>query len=473
MEEYSHIYIDGAWVTPLGNRRSELVNPATEEVFATVALGNAADVDRAVAAARRAFPAFSATSPEQRIALIEAIIAGIEQRRADLMAALTQEMGAPTSLGQQVTAGINSLKQAIATLRAFAFESQHEGYLLRHESIGVAGLITPWNWPLQMICNKVSSAFAAGCPVVVKPSEITSKSALILAEVMHDAGVPPGVFNLVIGSGRDVGERIASHDDIDVVSFTGSTRAGALVAAAAAPSVKRVTQELGGKSANIILPDADLSVVANYNVTRGFSNSGQSCHSPTRLLVQESQLEDMLQLLKDAVAQHVRVGDPTDPATTHGPVVSKAQFDSIQSYIQSGIDEGARIVCGGLGRPAGLTRGYFMQPTIFADVTRDMKIAREEIFGMVTAVLSYRTVEEAIEISNDSEYGLGAYVFGNDQAQVLDVGRQMRAGRVFLNGAPPSTAAPMGGYRKSGNGREMGAYGMEEYLEKKALIGTF
>jgi aldehyde dehydrogenase (NAD+) len=472
MKEYNHIYIDGAWVAPHGDGRSELVNPATEEVFARISLGNAADVDRAVAAARRAATGFAATSREERIALIERIIDGIEARRGDLMAALTEEMGAPVSLGQQVTAGILSFKQAIATLKEFEFERQEAGYLIRHESIGVAGLITPWNWPLQMICNKLSSAFAAGCPVVVKPSEITSASAIILAEVIHDAGVAPGMFNLVIGSGRDVGDRIAAHEDIDVVSFTGSTRAGGQVAAAAAASIKRVTQELGGKSANIILPDADLASAAEYNVTRGFSNSGQSCHSPTRLLVHESQLEEILVLLKDAVARNVRIGDPTDPATKHGPVVSRAQFNSIQSYIESGIEEGARLVCGGTGRPDGIERGFFMKPTIFADVTPDMKIAREEIFGMVTAVLAYRTVDEAIAMANDSDYGLGAYVFGTDKVEVLNVGRQMRAGRVFLNGAPPSTAAPMGGYRKSGNGREMGVWGMEEYLETKALLGA-
>lgn len=472
MKEHNHIYIDGAWVKPLGDRRSELVNPATEEVFARIALGSAADIDLAVAAARRAAPAFAATSPVDRLLMLGRIITGIELRQDDFMAALTQEMGAPASLRQQVGAAVASLRQAVVTLTDFEFEKQEEGYLIRYEPIGVAGLITPWNWPLQMICNKLASAFAAGCPVVVKPSEITSTSAIILAEVIHEAGVAPGIFNLVIGSGRDVGDRIAAHEDIDVVSFTGSTRAGAQVAAAAAASIKRVTQELGGKSANIILPDADLAVAAEYNVTRGFSNSGQSCHSPTRLFVHESQLEDMLALLKDAVARNVRIGDPTDPTTSHGPVVSRAQFNSIQSYIESGIEEGARLVCGGLGRPAGFDRGFFMQPTIFADVTPDMKIAREEIFGMVTAVLAYRTVEEAVAMANDSDYGLGAYVFGTDKEQVLTVGRQMRAGRVFLNGAPPSTAAPMGGYRKSGNGREMGAWGMEEYLEMKALLGV-
>jgi len=471
MKHYGQIYIDGAWVQPIGTERRQLIDPATEQVFATITLGDAGDVDRAVAAARRAFPASSATSSAERIALLERIIAGMEARRPELMAALTQEMGAPASLIAQVNAGIASLRQAVVTLGEYQFERREGAYILRHESIGVAGLITPWNWPIQMICNKLSSAFAAGCPVVVKPSETTSVSALVLAQIIHDAQVPAGVFNLVIGNGRGVGTPIAAHEDVDVVSFTGSTRAGGLVAAAAAPSIKRVTQELGGKSANIVLPDADHRVAAEYNVTRGFSNSGQSCHSPTRLLVERSRLEETLGYMTAAVAR-MCVGDPNDPATTHGPVVNRAQYDSIQGYIQSAIDEGARLVCGGLGRPEGVDHGYYVQPTIFADVTPEMTIAREEIFGMVTAVMTYRTVDEALDIANDSPYGLGAYVFGSDGDAVLDVARRMRAGRVFLNGAPADTAAPMGGYRKSGNGREMGVYGLEEYLEVKAMLGT-
>lgn len=472
MKDFGKYYIDGAWVEPIESRPFELVNPTTEQVFATVALGSAADVDRAVSAARAAFADYSKTSREERIAILQNIITGFEARAGDIHAALTEEMGAPVSLKAQIGAGLAALRQAVVTLENYEFQTRLGKSLLCREPMGIAGLITPWNWPIQLLCNKLSSALAAGCTVVVKPSEFTPVSALVFAEVMHDAGVPKGVFNLVNGDGPTVGEAISAHNDIDVVSFTGSTRAGILVAAAAAPSVKRVAQELGGKSANIVLPDADLQAAAEFNVTRGFSNSGQSCHSPTRLLVHEDQLEEITGYLRNAVEKHIRVGDPTDPATTHGPVVNRAQFDRIQHYIESGIREGGRLITGGPGRPEGLERGFFIRPTIFADVTPDMTIAREEIFGMVTAVITYRTVEEAIEIANDTPYGLAAYVFGRDEAQSLAVCHQMRAGRVFYNGAPGNTDAPMGGYKKSGNGREMGVFGMEEYLEVKAIFGT-
>lgn len=471
MKHYDKYYIDGDWVEPLNSERFELVNPATEEVFGDVALGSAEDVDRAVAAASRALPSFADTSKETRIALLERIIKVYTARQGELMAALTEEMGAPKSLTGQTGAGVAALRQAVETLRDYEFETRMGINIIRREPIGVAGLITPWNWPVQLICNKLASAYAAGCPVVLKPSEFTPVSALVLADILHEAGVPRGVFNLVNGDGPTVGNAIAAHEDIAVVSFTGSTRAGILVAEAAAPSVKRVTQELGGKSANLILPDADLKATADYNVTRGFSNSGQSCHSPTRILVPQDRQEDLLGYLKDAVSQKIRVGDPTKDATTHGPVVNRAQFDRIQGYIKTAISEGGRLVCGGPGRPEGLDRGYFVQPTIFANITPDMTIAKEEIFGMVTAVMTYRSVKEAIEIANDTAYGLGAYVFGQDRDRALEVCRQMKAGRVFYNGAAANTAAPMGGYRKSGNGREMAVFGMEEYLETKAIIG--
>lgn len=469
MRHYGKFYIDGAWVDPIESRPFELVNPATEEVYATVALGSPADVDKAVAAARRVFPSFSEMTKAERIELLESIIAVYQKREDDIMAALTEEMGAPVSLRAQVGAGLASMKQAVTSLKEYEFEVQQGINIIRHEAIGVAGLITPWNWPVQLACNKLSSAFAAGCPVVLKPSEFTPVSSLLLAEVAHEAGVPAGAFNLVNGDGPGVGNAISAHEDIDVVSFTGSTRAGVLVAAAAAPSVKRVAQELGGKSANIILPDADLKAAADYNVKRGYSNSGQSCHSPTRILVHEDHLEEVLGYLADAVAT-LKVGDPNDPETTHGPVVNRAQYERIQGYIQSAIDEGARLVCGGPGRPEGLDKGFYIRPTIFA-VTTENTIANEEIFGMVTSVITYKTVDEAISIANDSSYGLGGYVFGKDRERALDVCRKIRAGRVFYDGAAANTAAPMGGYKKSGNGREMGAYGMEEYLEVKAIIG--
>lgn len=471
MKHYGQFYIDGDWVEPIAQRPFELVDPSTEQVFATVALGSPADVDRAVAAARAAFPAFSGLSVKNRADLMRAIIAEFEARESDIMAAMTQEMGAPVSLKGQTGAGIAALRQAVTTLESYDFESKLGVSIIQREAIGVAGLITPWNWPIQLLCNKLSSAFAAGCTVVVKPSEFTPVSALVLAEVMHAAGVPKGVFNLVNGDGPGVGEAISSHDDIDIVSFTGSTRAGALIAAAAAPSIKRIAQELGGKSVNLILPGADLKAAADYNVTRGFSNSGQSCHSPTRILVEKHRLAELEGLLKDAVANNVRIGLPTDPATKQGPVVNRAQFDRIQAYIETGIAEGGRLVTGGPGRPKGFDRGFFCQPTIFSDVTPNKTLAREEIFGMVTVVLTYETIEEAIAIANDSPYGLGAHVFGNDRDADLDVCRGLRAGRVFYNAAPSNSDSPMGGYKKSGNGREMGVFGMEEYLEIKSIIG--
>jgi len=469
MRHYGQFYIDGEWVEPVESRPFELRNPATEEVFATVALGSPADVDRAVTAARRAYKTFSLTTPAERIVLLERIAEVFSARRDEVHAALTEEMGAPVSLTAQIDSALKAIHQAVKTLGDYQFESREGRFIIRHEAIGVAGLITPWNWPIQLLCNKLSSSLAAGCTCVVKPSEYTPVSALVFADILHEAGVPAGVFNLVNGDGPGVGEAISGHDDIDVVSFTGSTRAGTLVAAAAAPSVKRVAQELGGKSANIVMPGADVKSAAEFNVTRGFSNSGQSCHSPTRLLVHSSQLAEAEQALTEAVAKHIHVGDPTQPETTHGPVVNAPQYERIQAYIQSAIDEGAKLLTGGPGRPAGMERGFFVQPTIFSEVTPDMTIAREEIFGMVTAVLSYETVEEAIEIANDTPYGLAAYVFGEDD-EIMDVARVMRAGRVFLNGAPPSTEVPMGGYKKSGNGREMGVAGMEEYLEVKAIL---
>jgi aldehyde dehydrogenase (NAD+) len=470
MKHYGKFYINGEWVEPISSTLFELVNPATETPFATVSLGSAEDVNRAVRAARLAFPAFSNTTKEERISLLERVIAVYQTREEDIMAALTEEMGAPRSLSAHTSSGLAALKQAIATLKDYEFETRQGTSIVRREPIGVAGLITPWNWPNQLICNKLASALAAGCTIVLKPSEFTPVSAIILAEILHVSGVPKGVFNLVNGDGVSVGNAISSHDDIDVVSFTGSTRAGILVAEAAAPSVKRVAQELGGKSPNIVLPDADLQAAAQFNVTRGFSNTGQSCHSPTRLLVHEAQLQDVLSFLTQAM-ERVRVGDPDDPATTMGPVVNRVQYERIQKYIQIGIEEGARLVCGGLGRPEGVKRGYYVRPTILADVSPSMTVAMEEIFGPVTVVISYKDEDEAIEIANGTSYGLGAYVFSKNRERALNVARKLRAGRVFYNGAPANTAAPMGGYKKSGNGREMGVFGMEEYLEVKAVIG--
>jgi aldehyde dehydrogenase (NAD+) len=470
MKSYDRMYIDGEWVHPQSATPFALVNPATEEVFATVSLGGPHEVDKAVQAGRRAFPAFSNSSKTERIGLLEAIIASFGKREEDILAALTQEMGAPRTLRAHTTSALAGLKQAAQTLADYEFEVRVGGNIIRREAIGVAGLITPWNWPIQLLCNKLASAFAAGCPVVVKPSEFTPVSALILAEVMHDAGVPKGVFNLVLGDGPGVGHAISSHPGVDIVSFTGSTRAGVLVAQAAAGTVKRVAQELGGKAANIVLPDSDLKAAAHFNVTRGFSNTGQSCHSPTRLLVHRDNMDEMVGYLKEA-ASRIRVGDPNDPTTTMGPVVNRAQFERVQLYIKIGLEEGATAIVGGLGRPEGLNRGYFVRPTIFTGVTPAMTIAQEEIFGPVTAVIAYDTEDEAMTIANGTPYGLGAYLFGRDETKALEMARKFQAGRVFFNGAPPSTAVPMGGYKMSGNGREMGVFGMEEYLETKAILG--
>jgi aldehyde dehydrogenase (NAD+) len=470
MKHYGKFYIGGDWVEPLTSRSVELINPATELPFATVSLGGAADVDRAVEAARAAFEHFSVTTKAERIALFKRIIDAFTARESDLMASATEQMGAPRILSAVTRSALDAFKQAIVTLESYEFETRLGRHVVRREPIGVCGLIAAWNHPVQILCTKFSAALAAGCTVVVKPSEFAPLSALQLAEVMHAAEVPAGVFNVVNGDGPTVGHAIASHPGIDMVSITGSTRAGVLVAQAAAPTVKRVSQELGGKSANIILPDADLAAAARWNVSRGCFNSGQSCHSPTRILAHKSQVDAVVEMLV-AEAKKVVVGDPQDPSTTMGPVVNKAQYDRIQSYIGKGVDEGARLACGGLGKPPGLERGYFVRPTVFADVERGMTIAQEEIFGPVLVVIAYDTEEQAIEIANGTAYGLGAYLFTSDLRKAHSVGARLRAGRVFLNGAASDASAPMGGYKQSGNGREMGVFGLEEYLEVKAMFG--
>ncbi|WP_018904891.1 aldehyde dehydrogenase family protein [Variovorax paradoxus] len=470
MKHYGNFYINGEWVQPLQARTHELINPATEAVFATVSLGSAQDVDRAVAAARKAFASFSESSKASRIELLEQIVRKLEARENEIMEAITTELGAPRTLKGQTGSAVAAFRQAVTVLRDYEFESRLGNNIIRREPIGVCGLITPWNWPLQTLVTKLAASIAAGCPVVVKPSEVTPVSAILLTEVLHEAGVPPGVFNLVNGDGPTVGAAICRHPDIDMVSFTGSTRAGILVAEAAAHTVKRVCQELGGKSAHIILPDADLAGAARFNIVRGFSNSAQSCHSPSRMLVHKDQVEKVLELLTQEVAK-LKVGDPQDSATTMGPVANRSQFEKIQKYIQSAIDEGARLVCGGPGLPEELDKGYYVRPTVFADVTPDMTIAREEIFGPVLSVMAYSTVDEAIEIANGTPYGLGGYVYAGDLAKGKEVGRRLRAGRIFYNGSPSNLVAPMGGYGHSGNGREVGVYGLEEYLEVKAMIG--
>ena len=472
MPNNAKFYIDGQWVEPAEPRRFEVVNPATEEVAGEISLGSAADVDRAVAAARRAFSGYAQTKRKDRLALLQQIIDRYEARFEELAQAMTLEMGSPITFSREVQA-VNALghfKQMVAVLKGYKFERYMGGTLIRREPIGVCGLITPWNWPLNQITSKLAPALAAGCTVVLKPSEVAPLSAIIFAEVLHDAGVPKGVFNLVNGDGPTVGEAISRHPGIDMVSFTGSTRAGILVAKAAADNVKRVAQELGGKSANIVLPDADLEKAVPAGVLRCFTNTGQSCQAPTRMLVHRSQLEQAAALAQ-RTAEGVRLGDPLDPQTTMGPLVSKAQFDKVQGLIERGLAEGATAVAGGLGRPAGFNRGYFARPTVFTDVTPAMTIAREEIFGPVLSMMTYETEDEAVAIANDTSYGLAGYVQSGNAARARKVAARIRAGRVYLNGAPADNSVPFGGYKQSGNGREHGIFGFEEYLEVKAVLG--
>ena len=471
-ENDTKFYIDGAWVDPVTPRLFEVVNPATEEVAGQISLGSSADVDRAVTAARRAFPSYSATSRDERLALLRKIVKLYEKRSDALARAMTAEMGSPITFSNEVQT-VNALahfQQMIKVLRSYKFERFMGETLIRREPIGVCGLITPWNWPLNQVTSKLAPALAAGCTVVLKPSEVAPLSTILLAEILHDAGVPQGVFNLVNGDGPTVGEAISSHPDIDMVSFTGSTRAGILVAKAAASTVKRVTQELGGKSPNIVLSDADLDKVVPAGVLRCYTNTGQSCQAPTRMLIHRSQREAAVALAK-RTADQVKLGDPLDAATQMGPLVSKAQFDKVQGLIEKGIQEGATLVCGGTGRPVGFNRGYFVRPTVFADVTPDMTIAREEIFGPVLSMITYDSEDEAIEIANNTSYGLAGYVQGGDIDRVRQVAARIRAGRVYLNGAPADRAVPFGGYKQSGNGREHGVFGFEEYLEVKAVLG--
>ncbi len=465
-------YIDGVWVEPVEPKLCDVINPATEEIAGRISLGSPADVDRAVAAARRAFPSYSETSREERLQLLQRIIELYEARNDDLARAMTAEMGSPITFSNEVQT-VNALahfKEMVSVLKSYEFETFMGGTMIRREPIGVCGLITPWNWPLNQVTSKLAPALAAGCTVVLKPSEIAPLSSILFAEILHEAGVPKGVFNLVNGDGPTVGEAIFAHPGIDMVSFTGSTRAGILVAKAAASTVKRVTQELGGKSPNIVLKGADLGKAVPAGTLRCYTNTGQSCQAPTRMLVQRSDRDAAVALARKT-AEAVVLGDPLDPKTQMGPVVSKAQYDKIQGLIEKGIKEGATLVCGGPGRPAGFNRGYFIRPTVFADVTPDMTIAKEEIFGPVLSMMTYNTEEDAIEIANNTSYGLSGYVQAGDIAQARRVANRIRAGRVYLNGAPPDRGVPFGGYKQSGNGREHGVFGFEEYLEVKAVLG--
>jgi aldehyde dehydrogenase (NAD+) len=464
-------YINGAWVAPALPATLGVTNPATEDTIARISLGSGEDVDRAVRAARRAFGPWSETSVGDRLACLDRIIAGFRARLPELARTMTLEMGAPITFAtqRQATVALFHFEEAARVLAAYRFEEPMGVGIIRREPIGVCGLITPWNWPLNQVASKVAPALATGCTVVLKPSEIAPLSALLFAEIIDAAGLPPGVFNLVNGDGPTVGEAIAAHPDIDMVSFTGSTGAGVRVAQLAAMSVKRVAQELGGKSANIILPDADFAKAVTEGVHACYTNGGQNCQSPTRMLIPRDKREMVFELARKAV-ESVRLGDPLDPATTLGPMVSQGQFDKIQSLIQSGIDEGATLVAGGTGRPPEINRGYYVRPTVFGDVTPAMRIAREEIFGPVLSILGYDSEEEAIAIANDTPFGLAGFVQSADPERARAVANRIRAGRVYLNGAPFDRSLPFGGYKQSGNGREFGLFGFEEYLEVKAIL---
>jgi aldehyde dehydrogenase (NAD+) len=470
MKQYPHLYIDGRWTEPTEPRSVDLVDPTREEVFARVALGTAADADLAVAAAQRAFESFSATSVDERIALIDRVIDVYETYLDEFSDLIAREVGIPVSNRAQVTGPASHMRVARDLIRDYPFESRIGNAIVRREPIGVCAVISPWNWPIQTGVIKIVYGLAAGCTVIAKPSVNSAASGALLAQVLHEAGVPAGVFNLVNGAGRDVGDRLSRHPGVDMISFTGSTAAGQQVGAAAAGTVKRVCLELGGKSANIVLPDADLERAARWNIQRGFFNAGQSCHAPSRMLVQESQVEEVVPFLVEEAASFC-LGDPLESSTTMGPVVSAAQSKSVRNYIQSGLDEGAELVAGGLDRPEGLDQGYFVQPTVFAGVTPDMTIAREEIFGPVLAVLPYRDEDDALRIANDSPYGLGGYVFGGRRTDARRVVNGLRAGRVSYNGAATDSYTPMGGYKQSGIGRSMGRFGLEEYLEVKSIYG--
>lgn len=467
-------YINGKWTPPATPRDLAVENPATEQVIAHISLGSEADVDRAVAAARAAFESFSQTSPAERVALLERIVAEFNRRAPDLVNAVTAEMGAPTWLARdaQVPLGAVHFTQAIEALRNYQFERQFGTSLVRREPVGVCALITPWNWPLYQIGCKVAAALAAGCTMVLKPSELAPLDAILFAEVLDAAGVPPGVFNLVNGDGPTVGVALSRHRDVDMVSFTGSTRAGIDVARNAAATVKRVAQELGGKSANILLEDADLTTFVPQGVQAVFMNSGQACACPSRMLVPQHLHDEVVRLAK-ASAESTVVGDPLKDGVKVGPLVSKAQFERVQGYIRKGIEEGATLVAGGAGKPDGLNTGHFAKPTVFANVRNDMAIAQEEIFGPVLVIIPYKDEEDAIRIANDSQYGLSGFVVSKDLDRARKVAKRIRTGQVRVNGAKHDFSAPFGGYKYSGNGREFGVFGIEEFLEAKTICGYF
>jgi aldehyde dehydrogenase (NAD+) len=473
MQNHLKFYINGEWVDPATAATIDVINPATEQAYTRISAGSAEDVDRAVAAARAAFESYSQWSVEQRLELLGRIREVYESRFEEIASAISEEMGAPISMarGSQAILGTSHINAAINTLREFNFETVEDGMILRHEPIGVCGMITPWNWPMNQVAVKVVPALAAGCTMVLKPSEESPIDAMILAEVLHEAGVPAGVFNLVNGYGPIVGEAMSMHAGIDMMSFTGSTRGGIAVAKASADTVKRVAQELGGKSANIILDDTDIATAVAEGVNYCMGNSGQSCNAPTRMLVPNAQMDTAIAAAR-AAADAIAVDDPAREGNHIGPVVNRSQFEKIQGLIQQGIDEGATLVAGGTGRPAHLPTGYYVKPTVFANVDNQMTVAREEIFGPVISILGYEDEDQAIEIANDTDYGLAGYVSSGNLEHATAVARRIRAGQVAINYTGGTSGTPFGGYKQSGNGREKGRWGLIEFLELKAITGS-
>jgi aldehyde dehydrogenase (NAD+) len=472
MREYKQFYINGQWVDPAVPNDFDVINPATEEVCAVISLGSEEDVNLAVAAAKQAFESFSRTSRQERIELLESCVEVYQKYYNDIAEAIREEMGAPHKLAStaQAYTGMGHLQEAAKILKDYSFEEDMGEHRIFKEPIGVCGLITPWNWPVNQISCKVAPALAVGCTVVLKPSEVAPLSGYLFSQVMHEAGVPAGVFNMVNGDGPGVGTALSRHPDVDMMSFTGSTRAGSLVAQNAAPTVKRVTQELGGKSPNIVLEDADLETAVTQGVMHMYQNTGQSCNAPSRMLVPAAKLAEAEEIAAK-VTESVVVGDPADEGTTMGPVVSEVQFNKIQGLIEKGIEEGAKLVTGGPGRPDGIERGYFIQPTVFSQANNDMTIAREEIFGPVLTMIPYESEEEAIQVANDTPYGLAGYVQGKNIDHAREVAAKIRAGNVHINGASGGFNVPFGGYKQSGNGREWGHHGFTDFLEIKAVEG--
>ncbi|MCB1703229.1 MAG: aldehyde dehydrogenase family protein [Halioglobus sp.] len=472
MRDYKQFYINGQWVDPVTPKECDVINPATEEVCGKISLGSEADVNKAVEAAKVAFESYGRSSRQERIELLEACIETYKKHYMDIASAIREEMGAPQSLATtaQAYTGQGHLEEALRVLRTFEFEEELGNHRIFKEPIGVCGLITPWNWPVNQISCKVAPALAVGCTMVLKPSEVAPLSAYIFARVMDEAGVPAGVFNLVNGDGPTVGTALSQHPDVSMMSFTGSTRAGSLVAQNAAPTVKRVTQELGGKSPNIVLDDADLEAAVTRGVMHMYHNTGQSCNAPSRMLVPAAKLA-AAEAIAAKVTESVVVGDPEAESTTMGPVVSEVQFNKIQGLIEKGIAEGAKVVTGGPGRPEGISKGYFVRPTVFSQANNDMTIAREEIFGPVLTLIPYETEEEAIRIANDTPYGLAGYVQSGDIDHARQVASRIRAGNVSINGSSAGFDVPFGGYKQSGNGREWGSHGFTDFLEIKAVQG--